>query len=46
MTSEIAHAVDSTARVAYVDRDPVVLLHAEGLLDDDDSGRVTDASGG
>jgi SAM-dependent methyltransferase len=29
---EVAHAVDPTVRIAYVDNDPVVLAHARALL--------------
>jgi hypothetical protein len=31
-THEVAHAVDPDARIAYLDNDPVVLLHARALL--------------
>jgi hypothetical protein len=32
---EVAHRFDQTARVAYVDYDPVVIVHARALLDQD-----------
>lgn len=35
-THETAHAVDRSARVVYVDNDPVVLAHARALLVEDD----------
>jgi hypothetical protein len=35
-THEIAHSVDPTARVVYVDNDTSVLTHARALLVDDD----------
>jgi len=31
-THEVAHSVDSEARVVYVDNDPIVLAHARALL--------------
>ncbi|MCD0483487.1 SAM-dependent methyltransferase [Streptacidiphilus sp. ASG 303] len=33
---EVAHAIDPSVRVAYVDNDPVVLTHARALLADND----------
>lgn len=35
---ELAHAIDPTVRVVYVDKDPIVLAHARALLSDE---RVT-----
>jgi hypothetical protein len=40
---EIAHEVSPAARVAYIDSDPVVLLHAEALLAGAPSVRVVTA---
>lgn len=40
---EIAHEVSPAARVAYIDSDPVVLLHAEALLTGAPSVRVVTA---
>jgi len=40
---EIAHAIDPSTRVVYLDNDPVVLTHARALLADDE---VTFAVGG
>ena len=40
-THEVAQAIIPSARVVYVDHDPVVLLHARALLDGDRRG-VTD----
>lgn len=37
---EIAHAVDPSVRVVYVDIDPIVLAHGRALLDDDDTTTV------
>ena len=38
---EVAQAVDPTARVAYVDNDPMVLVHARALLASTPEGRTT-----
>ena len=40
-THEIAQAVDPTARVVYVDNDPMVLAHARALLTSAKPGRTT-----
>jgi hypothetical protein len=40
---EIAHQVDPTARVVYVDKDPIVLAHARALLADNRTTTVTRA---
>lgn len=37
---EIAHAVDPSVRVVYVDIDPIVLAHGRALLADDDTTTV------
>ncbi|MDA2811646.1 SAM-dependent methyltransferase [Nocardiopsis sp. RSe5-2] len=37
-THEVARDVDPSARVVYVDNDPVVLAHANALMGDDGSG--------
>jgi SAM-dependent methyltransferase len=42
-THEIAQAVSPSARVAYVDNDPVVLAHGRALLADNDSTVVVSA---
>jgi hypothetical protein len=41
--NEIAHAVDPTARVVYVDNDPTVLAHGRALLADDATTTVVKA---
>ena len=38
---EVAQAVDPTARIAYVDNDPMVLVHARALLTSTPEGRTT-----
>lgn len=43
---EIAHAIDPTVRVAYVDIDPIVLAHGRALLADNDSTIVIQADAG
>lgn len=40
---EVAHASDPTARVVYVDNDPVVLVHARALMVDSDATTVITA---
>lgn len=40
---EIAHAVDPSIRVVYVDKDPVVLAHGRALLADNDNTAVITA---
>ncbi len=40
---EIAHSVDSSARVVYVDNDPIVLCHARALLADNHTTTVIQA---
>ena len=39
-THEVAQDIDPTARVVYVDNDPVVLCHARALLTSDPRGRT------
>jgi SAM-dependent methyltransferase len=40
---EVAHAADPDARLVYVDNDPIVFLHAEALMADNDTTRVVRA---
>jgi S-adenosyl methyltransferase len=40
---EIAHAIDPTVHVVYVDNDPMVLTHARAMLDGDDKATVIGA---
>ncbi|MFI6583116.1 SAM-dependent methyltransferase [Embleya sp. NPDC050493] len=40
-THEIAQAVRPDARVAYLDNDPIVLVHARALMTGDERGRLT-----
>jgi len=40
---EVAHAVDPSVRIAYVDNDPVVLAHARALLATDENTAVVTA---
>jgi hypothetical protein len=40
---EIAHEIDPSVRVVYVDRDPIVLAHARALLADNDTTTVIQA---
>jgi hypothetical protein len=40
---EIAHQVDPTARVVYVDKDPIVLAHGRALLADNQTTSVAQA---
>jgi hypothetical protein len=40
---QVAHEVDPTARVVYVDNDPMVLVHGRALLADNDSTTVIEA---
>ncbi|MGC4772149.1 SAM-dependent methyltransferase [Micromonospora sp. DT44] len=40
-THEVAQAVDPSARVVYVDNDPIVLAHARALLSSTPEGRTT-----
>jgi hypothetical protein len=39
-THEVAQAIDPTARVVYVDNDPIVLTHARALLNSTPTGRT------
>ncbi|MEV4638532.1 SAM-dependent methyltransferase [Actinoplanes sp. NPDC049548] len=39
-THEVAQAIDPTARIVYVDNDPLVLVHARALLTSDPRGRT------
>lgn len=41
--NEVAHAIDASVRVAYVDNDPVVLAHARALLATDEHTEVVTA---
>lgn len=43
---EIAHAIDATVRVAYVDIDPIVLAHGRALLADNDTTIVIQGDAG
>ncbi|MGW1988521.1 SAM-dependent methyltransferase [Embleya sp. NPDC001921] len=40
-THEAAHEIAPDARVAYVDNDPIVLVHGRALMTDADPGRIT-----
>ncbi|WP_436531341.1 SAM-dependent methyltransferase [Actinoplanes sp. HUAS TT8] len=40
-THELAQAADPTARIVYVDNDPLVLVHARALLTGTEQGRTT-----
>ncbi|WP_433279377.1 SAM-dependent methyltransferase [Pseudonocardia xinjiangensis] len=40
---EIAHAIDPTVRVVYVDNDPMVLTHARAMLDENQTSAVITA---
>ncbi|MGW9207132.1 SAM-dependent methyltransferase [Embleya sp. NPDC055664] len=40
-THEVAHEIAPDARVAYVDNDPIVLVHGRALMTDADPGRTT-----
>jgi S-adenosyl methyltransferase len=43
---QMAHSVDPTARVVYVDKDPIVLAHGRALLADNDTTAFIQADGG
>ena len=43
---EIAHGIDPSVRVVYVDIDPIVLAHARALLADNDTTTVIQADAG
>jgi S-adenosyl methyltransferase len=38
---QVAHQIDSSVRVVYVDNDPMVLAHARAMLDDDTTTVIT-----
>jgi SAM-dependent methyltransferase len=40
---QVAHAIDPSVRVVYVDNDPMVLAHARAMLDEDDQTTVITA---